>query len=133
GAERGAGEEGERYPHPPGSCAPGPAALPEAPRRAPSPPSIPDEDESESIFDRPFPAEPQPMPMGEAARREAGERRSLFDWIRRDRAKAAEPAARAEKSRRGGGFPPPPPFERAPQRGAERARLATPRFVPPPH
>jgi len=131
-AEPAAAEERERYIHPPGSFAPEPAAPPEAPRRAPSPPSIPDEDESESIFDRPFPAEPQPMPMGEAARREAGERRSLFDWIRRDRAKAAEPAARAEKSERAEDFPPPPAFERAPQRGAERAEFAPRRFVPPP-
>src|SRR5947209_6495693 len=98
-----------------------PAYEPEAPRRAPPPPSMPDAEESDSIFDRPFPAQPQPMPMGDAARREAGERRSLFDWIRKDRAKASEPAsepaasARAETSERADEdvFPPPPRFERA--------------------
>src|SRR6266567_5149944 len=91
------------------------------------------------IFDRPFPAQPQPMPMGDAARREAGERRSLFDWIRKDRAKASEPAsepaapARAETSERADEdvFPPPPRFERAPQRGGERVESAPRRFAPP--
>jgi hypothetical protein len=127
-AEPAPAEERERYIHPPAAAAPEPATPPEAPRRAASPPSIPDEEESESIFDRPFPAEPQPIPMGETAR--AGERRSLFDWIRKDRAKAAEPAARAEKSERAEDFPPPPAFERAPQRGAERVQPSPPRFEP---
>ncbi|TMJ44685.1 MAG: hypothetical protein E6G86_03645 [Alphaproteobacteria bacterium] len=148
-------EERERYIHPPAALAREPAAPayapaapayesatpayePEAPRRAPPPPSMPDAEDSDSIFDRPFPAQPQPMPMGDAARREAGERRSLFDWIRKDRAKASEPASapaapvRAETSEQADEdvFPPPPRFERAPQR-AERAESAPRRFALP--
>src|SRR5947199_9874036 len=150
-AEPAPAQERERYIHPPAALAREPAAPayapaapayesatpayePEAPRRAPPPPSMPDAEDSDSIFDRPFPAAPQPMPMGDAARREAGERRSLFDWIRKDRAKASEPAAsaRAETSERADEdvFPPPPRFERAPQR-AEGVESAPRRFALP--
>src|SRR5262249_61536899 len=75
--EPGPAAQSQRYFHPPAAAAPEPATPPEAARRAASPPSIPEADEAASLFGRPFPAEPQPMPMGEGARREAGERRAL--------------------------------------------------------
>ena len=134
-AEPAPAQESQRYIHPPApAAAPEPAAPPQPPRAAASPPSIPEAEEADSIFERPFPAEPQPIPMGETARRAASERRSLFAWVRRDRAKAEEPVARAEKPERAddGVFPPPPGFARGPQRGGERVAFepSPPRFEP---
>jgi hypothetical protein len=89
-----------------------PAAAPERapasqdiPRRAwpPSPPSMPDSEQSDSMFDRPLPLEPQPaMPAGrEEPRPGAGERRSLFAAFRRTPS-AELGGARAEKFERTG-------------------------------
>src|SRR6266403_2153698 len=74
-AEPAPAQESQRYIHPPApAAAPEPAAPPQPPRAAASPPSIPEAEEADSIFERPFPAEPQPIPMGETARRAASAR-----------------------------------------------------------
>jgi hypothetical protein len=69
----------------------------------PAPPrSMPDAEQSDSIFDRPLPPQPQPpIPTTPEARPGAGERRSFFDAFRRTPAGVLG-ALRGEKSERAG-------------------------------
>src|SRR6266511_2673081 len=91
----------QHYADPPPAAAP--ASQDTSRRAGPAPPrSMPDAEQSDSIFDRPLPPQPQPpIPTTPEARPGAGERRSFFDAFRRTPAGVLG-ALRGEKSERAG-------------------------------
>ena len=88
---------------PPASPVGAPASQDTSRRAGPAPPrSMPDAEQSDSIFDRPLPPQPQPpIPTTPEARPGAGERRSFFDAFRRTPAGVLG-ALRGQKSERAG-------------------------------